>query len=396
MKSEEKKKIFAVVLFLFLVIVLKEAFTSGIEDGKILRNEPGGGERQETLEAEVNDSKYEIEVEVGERQYTKKEAKKLIQKAKQEIDETFGGKNRSLDYVDSPVVMKEAYQDGKVEAEWSLEPYDVIDAEGNFVENELSEDGELVEAEIFLTCAEVMEEYRFAFCVYPPKRSIKEQLETALKKEEQKSKTKSTFTLPKKIGGREVVWKEKSSHNFLLLLFLGPVMMVLFKLKGVEEERKKKKERELELLLYYPQLVTTLSLLMGAGMSVSRAWERMTCRYRAGKEGRRNVAYEEMCLTWNEIKDGVGEGRAYENFGNRCGLSQYKKLASMLNQNLKKGTAGMSELLAKEAELALEQRKNLAKKLGEEAGTKMLLPMMMMLVIVMVIIILPAMLSFQF
>jgi tight adherence protein C len=51
-------------------------------------------------------------------------------------------------------------------------------------------------------------------------------------------------------------------------------------------------------------------------------------------------------------------------------------------------------LLSKEAELAMEQRKNLAKRLGEEAGTKLLLPMMLMLSIIMVLIIVPALIKF--
>ena len=51
------------------------------------------------------------------------------------------------------------------------------------------------------------------------------------------------------------------------------------------------------------------------------------------------------------------------------------------------------KLLEKEADITMQQRKNMAKKQGEEAGTKMLLPMMMMLGIVMVIVMVPAILS---
>ena len=51
--------------------------------------------------------------------------------------------------------------------------------------------------------------------------------------------------------------------------------------------------------------------------------------------------------------------------------------------------------MEQESENALEERKALACKLGEEAGTKMLLPLMMMLGIVIAIIMIPAMLSFQ-
>ena len=51
------------------------------------------------------------------------------------------------------------------------------------------------------------------------------------------------------------------------------------------------------------------------------------------------------------------------------------------------------QLLEQEVSDAFEERKNLAKKSGEEAGTKMLFPMMMMFGIIIVIIMVPAFLS---
>ncbi len=47
-------------------------------------------------------------------------------------------------------------------------------------------------------------------------------------------------------------------------------------------------------------------------------------------------------------------------------------------------------VLEAEMEAAFEQRKNLARRLGEEASTKLLLPLFMMLLIVMVMITVPA------
>ena len=44
---------------------------------------------------------------------------------------------------------------------------------------------------------------------------------------------------------------------------------------------------------------------------------------------------------------------------------------------------------------AFEERKNMAKKYGEEAGTKLLLPMIIMLIVVMAIIMVPALMSFS-
>ena len=67
----------------------------------------------------------------------------------------------------------------------------------------------------------------------------------------------------------------------------------------------------------------------------------------------------------------------------------------MLSQNLRQGSRGITELLSREAEEAFEDRKNLAKKLGEEAGTKMMIPMFIMLAVVFIIVIVPAFFSIQ-
>ena len=66
-----------------------------------------------------------------------------------------------------------------------------------------------------------------------------------------------------------------------------------------------------------------------------------------------------------------------------------------LSQNLRKGTKGLSELLKLESIQAFEERKARAKRLGEEAGTKLLLPMFLMLAVVLIIVIVPAFLTMQ-
>ena len=50
--------------------------------------------------------------------------------------------------------------------------------------------------------------------------------------------------------------------------------------------------------------------------------------------------------------------------------------------------------LREEAEAAFEERKNLARRLSEEAETKLMLPMFMMLFMVLTVIMVPAFLSF--
>ena len=74
-------------------------------------------------------------------------------------------------------------------------------------------------------------------------------------------------------------------------------------------------------------------------------------------------------------------------------IRAYRKFGTLLSQNLRKGSKGLTDLLGREAEEAFEERKNLAKKLGEEAGTKLVIPLFLMLIIVFAIVIVPAFFS---
>jgi hypothetical protein len=78
----------------------------------------------------------------------------------------------------------------------------------------------------------------------------------------------------------------------------------------------------------------------------------------------------------------------------RCASQQYTRLSTLLSQNLRKGNSSLLDVLNEEATKAFNERMDAARKLGEEAGTKLLLPMILMLVIVMVIIMIPAYMAF--
>ena len=131
-------------------------------------------------------------------------------------------------------------------------------------------------------------------------------------------------------------------------------------------------------------------------MTLRNAWGKIVKDYERNQRGiELRYAYEEMVITWHELGDGVGEKDCYERFGNRCQLQAYVKLGVLLAQNLKKGTKGLSEQLRIEAANAFEERKQLAKKQGEEVSTKLLVPMFGMLAVVLIIVIVPAFLSLQ-
>ena len=127
-------------------------------------------------------------------------------------------------------------------------------------------------------------------------------------------------------------------------------------------------------------------------MTVPNAWQRVAKDYRVKRQetGKKRYAYEEMLLTIYEMESGVAQTKAYERFGRRCRVQCYNRLSTMLSQNVKKGATNLAVLLREEAAYAFEERKHTARRFGEKAGTKLLMPMMMLLCMIMVVIMVPA------
>ena len=185
---------------------------------------------------------------------------------------------------------------------------------------------------------------------------------------------------------------DDSSSYFFLLLCITAV--AVFYLKGREVEQDLEKRRK-ELLLDYSEIINKLILYLGAGMTIRNAFRKMGEDYKKQEiSNRKRYAYEEILLLCYELQSGIPEIEAYEHLGKRCQVQPYMKLSTLLSQNLRKGSNDLMVLLRQEATGAFAERKNTAKKLGEEAGTKLLVPMMMMLCIVMVLIMIPAYFSF--
>ena len=275
--------------------------------------------------------------------------------------------------------MKPSYVKGLVKADWTLDQYNAVDVDGTIREDQLDPQGELVQASVALTCEKYREEYTFSF-------------------QQSTQEGERYLTLPDQAAGVKLQWKEKKQHLVWKILFFE--VLVLFLMAGIVLERKRTADhiKKEQMKLDYAEVVSKLLILLGAGMSLKQAWNRISAQYsdkRQKKQIKERYIYEEMIITNHEILDGESERLAYQKFGERVDLGEYQRLIRILLQNLQTGSRGLCKLLEQESENALEERKALACKLGEEAGTKMLLPLMMMLGIVIAIIMIPAMLSFQ-
>ena len=392
---------------LFNIIVIFAALSDKTEqiignEGVISRNEPGKGEEQYdlTINADGLEKNYQYKLTVEEEKLSSEDAQNCIYKAENEIDKSFYQSGDSPEAVSQNVNMKEKYVDGLVSAEWMLSDYKYVSADGEIIEDELDEGGNLVTAEVELSCESVKELYTFSFVVVPKKLSKEEklikQINDAVDEESNKVGT-NTFVLPKQVDGVKLKWSEQKDNIVVKIIFIEILVIVLLVYAKKENEKQELKRRQDSMRLDYAEIVSKLAILLGAGMSVKQAWNKISARYSDKRLKSRNTykpIYEEMLVTSHEIQDGIGERIAYQRFGERTGVNEYHRLSRLLVQNLQKGSRSICSVLEDEAENAYEQRRLLAKKIGEEAGTKMLLPLMLMMIIVIAIVIVPATLSF--
>lgn len=366
-------------------------------DGILFRRELGKGSYVEELELKSDVYKGTVELEIEEKQPTKNEAKKLLEKAKKEIDATFLGENKALEQVMSDVILQDAYQDGMVAAEWSFDDYTYIGTDGVIKENELDEP-ELVEATAVLTCGEYQQIYRFSMQLCPCSVETEKGLRREIQKKiRQQPLEKSEITLPSDIAGIPLQWKKTGNMDGAMLSILGIVVCFLLPYGQKLEEQKQKKIILEKRKKDYPMLVEELSLFLAAGVTFTEAARKMTENYERRKKqtGKVQEGYELWKKLSYEMRDGVREADAIMRFGKESGRKEYKKLALLLEQNRRQGSQHMIQQLEQENLIAFEMRKNQVKREGEEASVKLLFPMMGMLGIVIVILILPAMMTMK-
>lgn len=378
--------------------------SGSFSDEVIERPEPGESALEQDYELTVEDlsicEPYRVTVE--NRHLTKRELEELFTQAIRELERTFLGKNDSFDHITHDVVLADSVLEGRVAVSWSFDNYEAVNLEGKLQEAALNDSGSLVSVTAVLDYESVQAVHSFSMMVFLPEKTPQEQFYMLLRQvlEAQNATTEEKFVLPEAVAGHALVWSKKQKKKQYLILMLGLCAMAGIAVGRKEDARKARMRREALLLAEYPQMLSQMALLLAAGMTVSHAWERIVLNYenkcflqdRASKE---MPVYEEMRMTYHQIKDGLGERRAYEQFGERLQLQVYRRFSTLLVQNLRKGTVGLSKLLEKEMQEALDAQESMIKKRGEELETKLLLPMMLMLGLVIVIIMIPAIASFQ-
>lgn len=403
---EEVKKIVICILALFFIVLLY-----------VVTYKPHGLQTYETIEKQIEEENYSIDYRIGdskikgkthiivpEKVYSKKEAQDIFQKVKEQLIVKILGDNTSLDKVSEDLNFVEEIERYPVTISYQSSKEDVVTSEGQVNNYTQEVDNTIVSICALLELGDFTEEYEFHVNVIVPEDKSDTWWNKAVSwiigKNLIHGEKSNEIKLPKEIGGEKVTFfKEEEKRPWWLLLSV-PVVTVILCYGVYEDEKKGRRKKEEILLKDYPELVSRMCLYIQAGMNCKSAIKKIVEDYeiqkkaRKGKQKREKFGYEELSKTYYEMKSGSSEHAAYSAMGERIGLVEYRRLTTLLIQQLEKGSKTFLQSLQQETVEAFEKKKRIAKEAGEKAGTKLLLPMGLMLFLTLVIIMVPAIFSF--
>lgn len=415
----EKRQLLCLLLGIAAAVLsaVAEKQASPLREGfRLERGSYGQGERKQELLVEgLGGETLTVELGIGERQYGKEEAESALAEAQKELAVRILGENPSLQEVRSRLELPDWLEESGIRVEWEPEDSELIGADGEIHAFLCPETGKETVLTARLTAGETVREVSYPLVIFPPKQggpeALQERFLAALGELDEAQQTSDSLLLPREYEGRELSYRVKTSPDVFFFLCLGAGSAFLLPRLEQEQQKEQRKKRERQMMLDYPEILSKLAVYSGAGLPIRAAWERIVKEYEVLQKEQReeerrkrwfwnkkepvlHTAYEEMAVSYYQMQRGVPELKAYAEFGERCRLMPYRKLSGLLEQNVQKGSRQLRPLLEAEMEDAFDQKKALARRMGEEASTKLLLPLFLMLFIVMVMVSVPAFLSF--
>lgn len=406
-------------ILLYLMAELVDSQSSLVENGRLLRNDCGKGEAAYEFYVDGLEEEPEaFSIQVPERKLTIEQFQACIPEMVELLCERIVGENPSLRDVRMDLNLVSEIPEYGVSVKWKSKNPEIVsdfgdvtvgdekiwqdgangvasveDIESDLVGNEC-EKGIGIYLEATLTNGIAEEIVEIPIIVYPLVLTKKERFLSYLESLAGSDVVNPEVILPEEFEGQKITYRNFGRSQNLALIGLGFVAAVCLALKEKSDLDTAKRQRESSLMADYPDLVSGFLILTGAGYPAKAAWKKMTVDFSKSKKNGIHPLFEEMQVTVNQMETGTAETRAYADFGRRCGIRCYIKFASLLESNVSTGGKNLRKLLEDEMEEAFKQRADIARRKGEEASSKLLLPMFGMLGVVMVIVVAPAFLTF--
>lgn len=362
--------------------------------GYVMRNAYGQGDRNESLTLVTDGKKVPVTLHLKEQAISKKKARELLREEKEKLPAKVLGKQKA-DHVSCDLKLPDSLLNGLIEVHWLSDHPEYVDWDGS-IGKDVPDTGVRVNLTATLLLNSESASFELPITVFPNESGgLAEKAEEAVEKANRSTVRK--VVLPTKVDGKKVRWQGESSGNAVRVFALGIAAALLLWYSSVHKEEQARELRRKNLALDYPSMMSQLVLFLGAGLSMRSAFERFqrSGRIRTEKDRIRHPGYAEAARCAQEMQHGITEKDAYERFGKRTELPEYRAAASLFIQNQQKGGREILRLLNENAKEAQIKRRSEAKVMGEAAGTKLLVPMVGLLVLVVAILMIPAMMNFS-
>lgn len=167
-------------------------------------------------------------------------------------------------------------------------------------------------------------------------------------------------------------------HSFLIMV--GIVMSVATYVYYMKYMQTKLENRTAECEEEFPEIVSTMAILVNSGMVLKEAWQIIA---NSGK----GMFYELMQKASDDMNNGMSDTDAIVQFAKNSDSNDIKKFASALLQSMEKGGGELGNFLTNQSsELWNEKRQRMLQK-GEQAATKLLVPIVLIFLGVIIIVI---------
>lgn len=401
-----------VVLIVFNTISFAMTFQREEKNIYIERNGYSGEEQNISILLKRGEEKQENVLQVERQRLTEKQQEKKMDEAFASLEDTMLGENHSWNQIESDLNFQLDQETFPFDVEFVPDDYELINGDGyvknmweelcirGYTEDDI-ENGIATKVTVTLWYGTKSCKKEYKMTVFQRKKTAAEQqfeeVMNSLKDKEKKSIYKEGFRIPTSVDGVEVSLANQSILSSGSILLAGVILIGLLILREKENEKQAEKQIQEKLRKCYPWFVNEMMLLLGAGMQVKHIFSTMIaeCGEDMNRQDDREPLIKEIARAKCSMDNGVSEEQVYYQLGRRLKLPCYIKLMTLLEQNVTRGTKGLTGILETEEMAALEERKNLARRYGEEAGTKLLGPMILLLLVVMLMIMIPAFLSFE-
>ena len=107
-----------------------------------------------------------------------------------------------------------------------------------------------------------------------------------MKKADEKQREQETMILPERLGKNEIRYYHPFHNRGMIMLTMSIMIGILLCALQKQNEKKALEDRKKQMLKDYPDIINKLTLYLGAGMTVKRAWRKVTEGYAREKRRR--------------------------------------------------------------------------------------------------------------